>query len=130
MSNNPQKVSSYVRLELPTFSHYWAHYFYPSITHPCKKSLASSSLHYPIRQIQLSAAHHPFSTFRSKSSTPCTGSLQKVHVSLVPGSPKLDVALQSWLCHPRQREGSTAILLIQPPCFGCLEAQQHYNYSL
>lgn len=39
-----------------------------------EKSLASSSLYYPIRQIQLSAAHHPFWAFRSKPSWgPFTG---------------------------------------------------------
>lgn len=42
-------------------------------SHTPKKSLDSSTLHYPIRKIQISAA--PFSTLRSKTSL---GSIQKV----------------------------------------------------
>lgn len=42
----------------------------PSLTP--EEILVSSSLYYPIRQIQLSAAHHPLSSFTSKPSTGLT----------------------------------------------------------
>lgn len=61
MSNWSFQCSHIIRLITSTL---------PSLTP--ERSLASSSLHYPIRQIQLSAAHHLFSNFRSKPSTGLT----------------------------------------------------------